>query len=129
MLIGAALLAGLRYLQGSLNPWLAAHAAVGFSLFWLLHLLFRGRLGLGDAQLSAFLAFALGLWGWVFCLGVASLTGITFVLVQVKRARMTVKQSIPFAPFLAVGAVSVFVYAALVEGSPPGRIFLLGDVF
>jgi leader peptidase (prepilin peptidase)/N-methyltransferase len=116
----ALILLALRlFLFGSFSALSLIGAAVGFGLFALLHVFFKGRIGLGDARLSGLIALLLGFWGWVLAIFAASLSGALFVLVQARRGRMSLRESIPFAPFLAGGAVLSF----FIEG----KIFQLLD--
>ncbi|HVM76660.1 MAG TPA: prepilin peptidase [Candidatus Paceibacterota bacterium] len=104
-----AVLAGF---QASLweNHLLAALGA--FLFFALLVAVTKGRgMGLGDVKL----AIPLGLiFGWP---DIAFVTGSSFVigafvgLVAIIVRRKTMKQSLPFAPFLAIGAALVFFLA------------------
>jgi leader peptidase (prepilin peptidase)/N-methyltransferase len=126
LVVGVLVLLVIRWTRHALSPWLVAQAAIGFGVIWFLHLAFRGRIGLGDAQLSAFLGIALGIGGWVVAVFVASSTGIAFVLIQTWRARMKISQSIPFAPFLAVGALFAFLACVLAFGDAPGVFPPLG---
>jgi prepilin signal peptidase PulO-like enzyme (type II secretory pathway) len=93
------------------NPMEAAVAcAVGFAAFWLIHRLTKGRMGLGDAKLSALVAAAVGLRSWFLALFLASVAGILFVVALMGMRRADRGTRIPFAPFLSLGAVaSMFV--------------------
>lgn len=126
LVVGALLLLVIRWMRHALSLWLIAQAAVGFGVIWLLHRAFRGRIGLGDAQLSAFLAAVLGIGGWVVAILIASFAGIAFILIQTWRGRMTVHGSIPFAPFLAFGSLSAFLAGALLLGDSPGAFLPIG---
>ena len=80
-------------------------ALVGFSVFLLLWLIAKKRIGLGDAKLSALLGFLLGLWGWALAVFLASLGGVIFVLLRYASGRKAVTESIAFAPFFIAGAL------------------------
>ena len=95
----------VRLLQGSFSPWCLIDAFVGFSLIWLFFIFSKGRIGLGDAKLSAFIAIIVGVWAWVLAIFFASFSGLLFMLVMIKLKKVTKKESIPFAPFLVLGGV------------------------
>lgn len=89
------------------NHIVAALAACAF--FAILVAVTRGKgMGMGDVKL----ALPLGLiFGWpdiIFLIGIAfvigAITGVGFIIMK----RKTIKQSLPFAPFLAIGAAVVF---------------------
>jgi leader peptidase (prepilin peptidase) / N-methyltransferase len=92
----------------------AVVAAVAAGAFLLLPTLFaRGSVGMGDVKLAFLLGAALGQGVAIAlvlgCLA-ASLTGVVLILRQGTAARKT---AVPFAPFLAFGAV-----AAIALGAP-----------
>lgn len=92
----------------------AAVAAVAAAAFLLLPtLVARGSVGMGDVKLALLLGAALGegiaIALVLGCLA-ASLTGVVLIVRQGTAARKT---AVPFAPFLALGAV-----AAIALGAP-----------
>jgi leader peptidase (prepilin peptidase) / N-methyltransferase len=85
----------------------AALAAVGAAAFLLLPSLFRrGAMGLGDVKLAALLGAALGA-PVAFALAVGSLAAWPVALVLVVRGASVRGATIPFGPFLALGAAVV----------------------
>jgi prepilin signal peptidase PulO-like enzyme (type II secretory pathway) len=84
-------------------------AGVGLGIFGGLRLLTRGRgMGMGDVKLAVPLGL---LFGWPSIVGVAmaafilgAVAGIAAILFQKK----TMQSTIPFGPFLVLGAVMVF---------------------
>jgi len=80
-------------------------AGVGFGVFWLIHLLTRGKLGLGDAKYSAFIALTIGMHAWLMTLAVASVTGLACGLILIGPCGVEKTARVPFAPFLTLGAV------------------------
>jgi leader peptidase (prepilin peptidase)/N-methyltransferase len=91
---------------GLLRGAIGMFTLAGFYFF--LALLRPGELGLGDVKLSGFLGLSLGWLGWrVLTLGViagpalGALGAATLLLVGRREGRTT----IPFAPFMVVGAV------------------------
>ncbi len=95
---------------------LLAEAAAGFGLFWLIRVVTRGKMGLGDAKYSAFIALCIGLQAWLATLVIASVTGLVCALVLLGRGRVTRTTRIPFAPFLSFGAAVSIVAGRLVPG-------------
>ena len=88
--------------------WSVAAGLFGFAFIWVLWFVSKGKIGLGDARLSAFLCVILGMSGWFFAVLVASVLGLAHLMLMVRTGRMTRRDSIPFAPFLAIGAVVSF---------------------
>ncbi len=99
--------------RGEATPGsLALSFGVGFGLFWLIHRVSRGKMGMGDAKYSALIAVAAGLLPWLVSLFIASLAGVAFAAVMIGLFHRDRGARIPFAPFLTLGAVS----AILLEG-------------
>jgi leader peptidase (prepilin peptidase)/N-methyltransferase len=85
----------------------ATLAAVGAAAFLLLPSLFRrGAMGLGDVKLAALLGAALGA-PVAFALAVGSLAAWPVALALVVRGASVRGATIPFGPFLALGAAVV----------------------
>jgi len=82
--------------------------AVGFIFIFFLSVLSRGKIGVGDAKLSALIALALGLKLWMAAIFIASFTGVVFALVMIALRKMSWKTRLPFAPFLALGSMVPF---------------------
>jgi len=83
---------------------LAAEFFVGFGVFWLIRVVSRGKLGLGDAKLSALIAVAIGLSAWFASIFIASVIGLVFAAVAIGLFKMDRRTRLPFAPFLTAGA-------------------------
>jgi leader peptidase (prepilin peptidase) / N-methyltransferase len=85
----------------------AALAAIGAAAFLLVPSLFRrGAMGVGDVKLAALLGAALGA-PVAFALAVGSLAAWPVALVLVVRGASVRGATIPFGPFLALGAAVV----------------------
>ena len=96
--------------KGAVNAIISAAAVSGFLYIFSLvgKKLAKGRdaLGLGDVKLCAVLAIILGVAGTCFALFAASVGGIIYgTILAVKRRRRIASTAIPFAPFIAAGAV------------------------
>ena len=84
-------------------------AVTAFGVFAAITLATRGKLGLGDAKYSLLIVLALGMFGWLTTLAVASVTGLAVGLVLVRRHRLSADARIPFAPFLIAGVFLVII--------------------
>ncbi|HEB31967.1 MAG TPA: prepilin peptidase [Spirochaetes bacterium] len=87
--------------------------AIGFVFIFVLWFFSRGKIGLGDAKLSALIALILGLNGWIAAIFIASASGLVLGLALIKLGKLEKKEAIPFGPFLAFGAILAFL---LLEG-------------
>jgi leader peptidase (prepilin peptidase)/N-methyltransferase len=112
----------VRLLQGNFSLWCLVDAVVGFSFIWLFVFFSKGRIGLGDAKLSAFISIIVGVWAWALAIFFASISGLLFMLIMIKLKQMTKKESIPFAPFLILGGVISFLLKAKIEAYINGII-------
>ncbi len=95
---------------------IALEALVGFGVFWLIRLVTRGKLGIGDVKYSVFIALSLGLSGWFTTVAVASVVGLASALILVWWRKVPLTTRIPFAPFLTIGAVVSIVMRQLLPG-------------
>ncbi len=104
-------------LQGSV--WVAhlTGAVFGFAFFEMLVLFTRGRgMGMGDVKLALPLGF---LFGWPDILAVfgsAFVIGALAGTVGIALGRKTMKATLPFVPFLAVGSAVVFFWGSMLVG-------------
>ena len=109
ILIGLALFFIKRVIEREFPIYLVfLNAIFGFSFIFILYYFSKGRIGIGDAKLSALLSLALGLKGWIFSIFIASFAGIIFALVMIRFGRMNKEGRIPFAPFVAAGGLINF---------------------
>jgi leader peptidase (prepilin peptidase)/N-methyltransferase len=75
----------------------------GFGFFWLVRFLTKGRLGLGDAKYSAFIAVSAGLYPWFAALFIACAAGLAAAAIPIVFFKADRGMRIPFAPFLSIG--------------------------
>jgi leader peptidase (prepilin peptidase)/N-methyltransferase len=102
--------------RNSLIPLIFLQGLVGFTFFFILYLIFKGKIGLGDAKLSALLAIVLGLKGWLIALILASISGLIYGLIKIKVCAMKKDEKIPYAPFLIIGCIiSIFLKDIFIE--------------
>jgi len=103
---GLALVLVLRLPGGwaTLAPGLSG-AALGLAPLLLARALTKGGLGAGDIKFGAFLGAALGPRELLVCLLAAALLGLAFAGISYKLGRFHRGTAIPFAPFLAAGAL------------------------
>lgn len=90
------------------NVWLNRLAALvaGGGLLAILALASRGRaMGWGDVKLAAAGGLLLGWPDIVFSLAVAFVAGSLASLAVIARGRKTLKDAIPFGPFIALGII------------------------
>ncbi|MGC9599323.1 MAG: prepilin peptidase [Minisyncoccia bacterium] len=105
---------------GLQNSFWASHLAgalFGGAFFGVLVLITRGKgMGVGDVKLGLALGLLFGwpdillLYGSAFVIG--ALVGVALLLEKKK----TMKSALPFAPFLALGAASIFFFGAAALG-------------
>ncbi|HWH26356.1 MAG TPA: prepilin peptidase [Pseudolysinimonas sp.] len=122
LISGVVLLAAAALVRGDLGALLGA--AIGgaalFALYFLLAVVSRGGMGMGDVKLSAVLGLYLGFLGWgnlvvgafaAFLLG--GLVGVGMMIAR-KAGRKT---AIPFGPWMIAGAwIGVFAGEFLAAG-------------
>jgi prepilin signal peptidase PulO-like enzyme (type II secretory pathway) len=100
------LLAQLALFPGQAMDWLLAPTVIAFVLF-VPSLLGRGWLGMGDVKLTLLIGAGLG-WGVLAAIGIAFLAVFPAALFVIVRGGLAARKStIPFGPFLALGALVV----------------------
>ena len=119
MLVGLLITTGLGLLQSPdlartllLEHLIAAAAGLlGFEATSLLaqRLLGRPALGLGDAKLAALLGAWLGPLGLGLAVAVAVILGGAFGAAGLLSGRLKRQQAVPFGPFLAIGALAIWI--------------------
>jgi leader peptidase (prepilin peptidase)/N-methyltransferase len=77
------------------------------AVFWVLNLITRGGMGLGDVKLAAGIGLVLGFgpaWQVIWAFAFAFISGAVASLIGVAARRISLKSSLPFGPFLLLGA-------------------------
>ena len=103
--VAAAAVLVVRLAWGRFGWWQLVDGCIGGGAVWLVWYASGERIGLGDAKLSALIAFLLGWRGWLVAFFLASFAG-TVVAVASRRGNRG--GAIAFAPFLCFGAVAAF---------------------
>jgi len=83
-----------------------AGALLGLFVFSTAFFISKKMLGLADIWYSGLIGLVLGPLLWYTAIGIACLTGITYVLIFKKRR-------IPFIPFMAAGSVAMSIVQGL----------------
>ena len=102
---------GIFGLQG--NLWLnrLVGALFGGAFFGFLIAVTRGKgMGLGDLKLAVPLGLLLGWPDILFAIGAAFVIGAAVGLAAIASGRRTMKGSLPFGPFFALGVAAVFFF-------------------
>ncbi len=97
---------------GTNFPWSHLFGALfGIILFGGLFLLSRGRgMGMGDVKLAGALGFFIGWPDAALALISSFIIGALFSIVLIVLKRKTMKDFIPFGPFMALGVVLIFLF-------------------
>ncbi len=98
----------LAFLLGVLAPpppEFLISGLLGFITVWIIRILTRGGIGLGDGIVSAFTGTLLGIQGWLLALAAASGLALLTALMLLVFKKINRNTKIPFAPFLFAGAI------------------------
>lgn len=87
--------------------------AIAFAVFYVLALIARGGLGMGDVKLAALIGLLLG-WQAAYALMLAAVAGGIAAALILASGRGSRKSSYAYGPYLALGAVVL-----ILVGSPP----------
>lgn len=80
----------------------------GFIPFFLIWFFTKGKMGLGDAKLSAFLALILGMEQWFIMVFLSSLFALILAVILLTAKNIRRSTKIPYGPFLSLGALVAF---------------------
>ncbi|MCL6548800.1 MAG: prepilin peptidase [Alicyclobacillus sp.] len=96
----------------SVHSWAGAIAGAltGFGVLYLLHLVSRGNMGMGDAKLFLSVGAMLGPIAAAQALVLASFSGAVLGLALRSAGRLRRREPIPFVPHIAVGVVVTVFY-------------------
>jgi Flp pilus assembly protein protease CpaA len=102
--IALALIAGL-FTPGLSMPQVLVGGLIGFGVFYLIALVYPGGMGAGDVKLAAFIGLITGFPDVVLAIVVTIFAGgLISLLLVVTRVR-TIRDYIPYGPFLVIGGV------------------------
>jgi len=82
--------------------------AFGFGIFFLVGVLRPGELGAGDVKLATFIGLFFGLPNAIWALLIATLASGVAVIFFLLVRHSSLHRQIPYAPFLCLGALCVF---------------------
>ncbi|HSV31733.1 MAG TPA: A24 family peptidase [Atribacteraceae bacterium] len=80
-------------------------AVAGFTFLFILHLFFPRGMGFGDVKLAGAIGLFLGLSWTVLAILLSFLSGAVVGILLIALRKKTLKDAVPFGPFLALGAV------------------------
>ena len=105
--------------MGIMRPqdfWMAVVAGIGLALFFYgLYLLTKRKgFGLGDVKLAPSLGLLLGLRGTIVATMLSFMSGAIVAVVLLVLGRKRFGQTIPFGPFLVLGAVMALLWHELI---------------
>jgi leader peptidase (prepilin peptidase) / N-methyltransferase len=107
------LVARIATSSGRTSEFLIATFGAGVA-FLLPNLVNRAAMGMGDVKLSAFLGAGLG-WGVIGAVAVAFISIFPFAIGTLIRGGLAARKStLPFGPFLALGALVILIVPRLV---------------
>ncbi len=102
--IALALIAGL-FTPGLSMPQVLVGGLIGFGVFYLIALVYPGGMGAGDVKLAAFIGLITGFPDVVLAIIVTIFAGgLISLLLVVTRVR-TMRDYIPYGPFLVIGGL------------------------
>ena len=95
----------INFLILYLNLQLIYGLAFGFCFFYLLYLLFPKGIGFGDVKLAGAIGLFLGFRLTILAVLLSFFSGAIVGLLLIALGKKTMKDPIPFGPFLAFGAI------------------------
>jgi len=78
---------------------------IGFIIFFIIHLVYKNKLGFGDVRLVAMLGFFCGIEGVLWTIFFGSIFGILYAIFRIVVFKDNVKVKIPYAPFLCFASI------------------------
>ncbi|MEH6890139.1 prepilin peptidase [Bacillus sp. JJ864] len=83
-------------------------AMVMFMLLYFIQAIYPKGIGGGDVKLFTLLGFVVGTKTILLSLFFSSLFGLCFLIIFIALRRMTYKEPLPFAPFIALGTICTY---------------------
>lgn len=85
--------------------------AIGFGILFLIAILSRGGMGMGDVKFLGLIGAFLGWRASLFTLFLGSFFGMIAGLVYLKQTKQGRKTHIPFGPFLSLAALLIYLFS------------------
>ncbi|MCR5671278.1 MAG: A24 family peptidase [Butyrivibrio sp.] len=82
-------------------------AAICGGIFLLAYILGRGKLGAGDVKLAFVTGLFMGIDSGLMAMLIGMIAYVLYVLVFVRRKKISLKDALPLAPFILAGVVTV----------------------
>lgn len=114
VLLPFALLLGVARLVSPLTPWWDSilGAVVGFSILYIVALIYKDGMGGGDVKLFFVIGLVLGVENIVITLLLATVVGIITGLILIQTVGKGKSVPIPFGTSIAIGAVITYFWGA-----------------
>jgi leader peptidase (prepilin peptidase) / N-methyltransferase len=94
--------------------WAAIGLAIGFIFFFVLALVYRGGMGFGDVKLAGLIGLITGFpLILVSIMITAGIGGVAAVVLLISKAKGR-KDTVPFGPFLCIGAMVALLWGPLI---------------
>lgn len=91
-------------------PYNLITALIFASMFYILRVIFKGGLGLGDVELIIIISLLLGFYRTLSVIVVSSFIGTLYGIYLIKKGRAEMKSKIPFGPFLITSFLLVAIF-------------------
>jgi len=92
--------------------WLIG-AGVGFAVMLIIYLIFPGATGEGDVKLAMVIGLFLGYPNVLEAIGLSYIIGAVIAIILLLTRQMSLKSSLPFGPFMAVGSIVVTLFGPI----------------
>jgi leader peptidase (prepilin peptidase)/N-methyltransferase len=101
------------------DPAMLAQALFGggvmLAIMFVLAIVGRGKLGMGDVKFATFIGLALGWWYAILAVAMGFVFGAVAAVILMALGRKGREDALPLTPFLAIGAtVTTYMYGTLV---------------
>lgn len=78
--------------------------SIGFIIFLIIFLVSKEKMGMGDVKYIGFIGIYIGMLGALKTIMFASIAATVFAIPFLLMKKMNLKSSLPFGPFLSIGA-------------------------
>lgn len=108
VLVGLLTIFILRIIKGERILFYILSSLGIFSLLFLVMIMSGDKLGGGDVKLYAVIGLAIGIWGSLVSLFLASLFALLLIMPLVLTKRINMKHPVPFVPFVWAGVLASY---------------------